>query len=126
LALRWTVPTTPIRVNSDIDKVRQILTHLVGNAVKFSDHGEVVVSAEECGSAVCFAVADTGIGIATEDVPRLFKPFVQLDGGLTRRHGGTGLGLHIAQRLAALLGAHIDVESELGRGSTFKLVLPNG
>jgi signal transduction histidine kinase len=94
--------------------------------VKFTDHGEVVVSVEQCGREVCFAVADTGIGIAQEDVPRLFRPFVQLDGGLTRRHGGTGLGLHIAQRLAALLGAHLDVESELGRGSKFKLVLANG
>jgi signal transduction histidine kinase len=124
LTLRWTAPPTPIRVNNDIDKVRQILTHLVGNAVKFTDGGEVVISVDERGNEVCFAVSDTGIGIADEDLGRLFRPFVQLDGGLTRRHGGTGLGLHIAQRLAALLGAHLDVESELGKGSKFSLVLP--
>jgi signal transduction histidine kinase len=123
LAMRWSAPATPIRVNTDIDKVRQILTHLVGNAVKFTDHGEVALSVERRGAEVCFTVADTGIGIADEDLGRLFRPFVQLDSGLTRRHGGTGLGLHIAQRLAVLLGARLDVESALGKGSRFSLVV---
>ncbi|MFN2565174.1 MAG: ATP-binding protein [Gemmatimonadaceae bacterium] len=124
LTLRWSPPPTPIRVTSDIDKTQQILTHLVSNAIKFTDGGEVALSVEERGREVYFSVADTGIGIAREDIGRLFRPFIQLDGGLTRRHGGTGLGLYIGKCLAALLGGRVEVESELGRGSTFTLVLP--
>jgi signal transduction histidine kinase len=124
LTVRWSAPSAPTRVTSDIEKARQILSHLVGNAIKFTDKGEVALSVESRASEVYFIVTDTGIGIAQEDVGRLFRPFVQLDAGLTRRHGGTGLGLHIAQRLAALLGGRLEVESELGRGSRFALVLP--
>jgi signal transduction histidine kinase len=126
LALTWSAPPPPIRVTSDIDKARQVLTHLVGNAIKFTDKGEVRVSVERRGAEARFTVTDTGIGIAEEDLGRLFRPFVQLDAGLTRRHGGTGLGLHIAQRLTGLLGGRLEVESELGRGSVFALVLPLG
>ena len=124
LALRWSAPSSPIRLTNDIDKVRQVLAHLVGNAIKFTDAGEVALSVEQRGAEAHFMVTDTGIGIAADDLGRLFKPFVQLDGGLTRRHGGTGLGLHIAQRLTALLGGRIDVASEPRRGSRFTLVLP--
>jgi signal transduction histidine kinase len=124
LALRWSAAPQPIRVTSDIDKARQVLTHLVGNAIKFTDAGGVTLSVEQRDSEVYFTVADTGIGIAPDDIGRLFVPFVQLDASLTRRHGGTGLGLHIAQRLAGLLGGRLEVESELGQGSTFSLALP--
>jgi signal transduction histidine kinase len=124
LRLRWSAPATPIRITSDIDKVRQVLTHLVGNAIKFTDEGEVLLSVEPHELEIQFAVTDTGIGIAEEDLSRLFRPFVQLDAGLTRKHGGTGLGLHIAQRLTALLGGRLEVQSEPRRGSRFVLVLP--
>jgi signal transduction histidine kinase len=73
---------------------------------------------------VRFIVRDSGIGIAPHDLARLFRPFAQVDTGLTRRHGGTGLGLYISRRLAELVGGRIDVKSELGKGSEFTLVLP--
>lgn len=111
-------------LNSDRRRVEQILLNLLGNAVKFTEHGEVCIScAMESGSAV-FRVRDTGIGIAPEDIEGLFRPFHQIDTGLTRRHEGTGLGLAICKRLAERLGGTIDVESALGHGSTFTLRLP--
>lgn len=111
-------------LDTDVDKVRQILVNLAGNAVKFTDAGEVRVTAEcESGIAV-FRVRDTGIGIAAGDIPRLFQPFSQLDGGLTRRHGGTGLGLYISQRLALLLGGSISVVSAVAKGTEFTVRIP--
>ena len=134
LQLTLDAPDAPIRLTSDVDKVRQIIVNLAGNAVKFTEQGEIRIGWGEValpgdqGSdgrhEVWFRVSDTGPGIAPEDARRLFRPFVQLDAGLTRRHGGTGLGLYISQRLAQLLGGRIDVESELGVGSTFTLSLP--
>jgi signal transduction histidine kinase len=118
------VPDEPIRMSSDIDKIRQILVNLAGNAVKFTDAGEVRLTVARDGEHVRYSVHDSGIGIAPEDVARLFQPFSQLDAGLTRRHGGTGLGLYISQRLATLLGGTIEVSSAPGRGSTFSLNLP--
>jgi signal transduction histidine kinase len=118
------VPDEPIRMTSDIDKIRQILVNLAGNAVKFTDQGEVHLSLERRDGQVRFTVCDTGIGIASGDLARLFRPFAQVDTGLTRRHGGTGLGLYISRRLAELLGGRIEVKSEVGRGSEFTLVLP--
>ncbi len=110
---------------SDPDKVRQILVNLAGNASKFTHRGSVAVRVAPDGTGgVRFAVSDTGVGIAPEDVGRLFQPFTQLDTGLTRRYGGTGLGLYISRRLAELLGGRIELESAPGRGSTFTLVLP--
>jgi signal transduction histidine kinase len=132
LRLVYDVPDEPIRLTSDIDKVRQIIVNLAGNAVKFTDQGEVriVLSAHPIGDdssgtrrEVRFTVRDTGIGIAPEDLRRLFQPFAQVDTGLTRRHGGTGLGLYISQRLAQLLGGRLEVESARGTGSSFTLVL---
>ncbi|MFL5577020.1 MAG: sensor histidine kinase [Gemmatimonadaceae bacterium] len=111
----------PLR--TDGDKLRQILVNLAGNAVKFTDRGSVYMTLSATDDEVRFAVRDTGPGIAPEDRRRLFHPFSQLDDGLTRRHGGTGLGLYIARRLAELLGGHIELESAPGNGSTFTLVL---
>lgn len=134
LRLACDLPADAIRLTSDIDKVRQIIVNLAGNAVKFTEQGEVRIALSEVHSSgaaegeerreVRFAVTDTGTGIAPEDARRLFRPFSQVDAGLTRRHGGTGLGLYISQRLAQLLGGRIDVQSELGIGSTFTLALP--
>ncbi len=124
LAFRYSIPDAAIRMTSDVDKVRQILINLAGNAVKFTDAGEVRLEVEQRGGDVCFTVQDTGIGIAPEDLERLFKPFAQLDTRLTRRHGGTGLGLYIGRRLAELLNGRIEVESQPGKGSTFSLILP--
>ena len=124
LEFGYTVPDGPIRMTSDVDKIRQILVNLAGNAIKFTDAGEVRLELARCGGAVCFTVIDTGIGIAPRDIDRLFRPFAQLDTGLTRRHGGSGLGLYISRGLAELLGGRIEVESRLGKGSRFRLVLP--
>jgi signal transduction histidine kinase len=132
LLLEIQLPDEPIRLTSDIDKVRQIIVNIAGNAVKFTDRGSVRITLSEHRwheaqaerHEVRFAVTDTGPGIAPEDARRLFRAFSQVDAGLTRRHGGTGLGLYISQRLAQLLGGRIDVESELGVGSTFTLSLP--
>jgi signal transduction histidine kinase len=113
------------REELDRGVLRRILDALLDNAIKFNhEGGSVMVSARCAGGALEIAVADTGIGVAQEDLARLFKPFVQLDAGLTRRRGGIGVGLSLARRLAGLHGGTIGVESEPGRGSTFTLRLP--
>jgi signal transduction histidine kinase len=124
IAFHFSLPDAPIRVTSDLDKIRQILVNLAGNAVKFTDKGEVRLSLERDDGEVRFVVTDTGIGIQAADIPRLFKPFAQLDTTLTRRHGGTGLGLYISHSLAELIGGRIEVQSQPGVGSTFTLVVP--
>lgn len=118
-------PKVPVLV-TDPDKLRQILVNLCGNAIKFTERGGVRVVVTADADEVTFAVADSGVGIAAGDLPRLFQAFAQLDNGLTRRYGGTGLGLYISQRLARLLDGRIGVESRVGEGSTFTLVLPVG
>ena len=116
----------PAWVAGDVTRLRQILVNLVGNAIKFTDAGEVRVrlDAEPPDSTtshqrLTFAVSDTGIGIPSEGMDRLFKSFSQVDASMTRRFGGTGLGLAISKRLAGLMGGTMWVESEPGRGSTF-------
>ena len=121
--------TVPASVLSDPARLRQILINLVGNAIKFTETGgvHIDVSFEPTSSSrgqLAIAVHDTGIGIAPDRLEQLFEAFVQSDSSTTRRFGGTGLGLSISQRLAELLGGHIDVTSDLGTGSTFTLHLP--
>ena len=111
-------------VRGDPGRLRQILTNLIGNAIKFTKAGKVVVRMEVLGSAaesmnVKFYVEDTGIGISSEHRGQIFRPFMQGDSSTTRKYGGTGLGLAISQQLVELLGGDIGVESERGRGSTF-------
>jgi signal transduction histidine kinase len=124
LRLDVVLPRTSLRMSSDIDKARQVLVNLLGNAVKFTDRGTVTMQLTRSGHSVRVDIADTGIGIPADELPRLFRPFAQVDTGLTRRHGGTGLGLYISRRLATMLGGHIEVTSRVGEGSTFSVVLP--
>lgn len=113
-------------VRSDRRRVEQVLLNLVSNAVKFTETGSVTVSAVREGQWVVTRVRDTGIGISAEDLPNLFRPFQQLESGLTRRFEGTGLGLSICRRLVEMLGGRIAVESAPGKGSTFLFRLPAG
>jgi signal transduction histidine kinase len=124
VALTVTLPERPPTLFTDGEKLRQILVNLMGNAVKFTDRGQIDVAVARRNGELRVDVRDTGIGIDHADRGRLFQPFTQLDTGLTRRHGGTGLGLYNSGRLAQLLGGRIDVESTPGAGSTFSLVIP--
>jgi CheY-like chemotaxis protein/HPt (histidine-containing phosphotransfer) domain-containing protein len=120
-------PAIPETVKGDAVRVRQILSNLVGNAVKFSSQGEIVIAAQRLDGArgeVRFSVKDQGIGIAPAARRRLFEEFSQADSSTTRRFGGTGLGLAISQRLTTLMGGEIGVESVLGEGSNFHFTLP--
>ena len=118
----------PEVVFGDPVRLRQILTNLVGNAIKFTDQGEVTVTIERSSGIaspeVHFAVRDTGPGIPKEKQGDIFRAFVQADGSMTRRHGGTGLGLTISRQLAELMGGRIWLESEVGQGSIFHVALP--
>jgi PAS domain S-box-containing protein len=126
LCLEVKAPPQPHWLRTDRRAFAQILFNLAGNAVKFSEKGRVLLELEqrrEKGRALtAVRVADTGIGIGKEDQARLFQAFAQVGG--ERRREGTGLGLHLSRRLAALLGGRIEFESELARGSTFVLLVP--
>jgi signal transduction histidine kinase/CheY-like chemotaxis protein len=109
---------------SDEGKISQILRNFISNSLKFTERGEVRVSASLAGKEVVFSVADTGIGIAPEDQQRIFQDFAQVDHPIQRRVKGTGLGLPLSQKLATLLGGEVRVQSQLGMGSTFSVQLP--
>jgi PAS domain S-box-containing protein len=124
-----TPPELPVHLRGDPGRIRQILTNLLGNAVKFTERGEVVMEAAMVRTrgedlTVRLAVRDTGIGIPKEKQAAVFESFVQADAGTTRRHGGTGLGLTISRQLVELMGGRIGVESEPGVGSEFWVELP--
>ena len=117
-------PDVPDALIGDRGRVRQIVVNLVGNAVKFTERGEIAISVElesqsDTGAVLRFSVADTGIGVPPEKHARIFAPFIQADGSTTRRYGGTGLGLAITNSLVGMMGGRIWIESEAGHGSTF-------
>jgi signal transduction histidine kinase len=110
---------------SDRRRMKQVLMNLAGNAVKFTDQGNVTISARVPGDEnLEIRVTDTGIGIKKEHMDKLFQPFPQIDVSLTKRHEGTGLGLHLSKKLVNLLGGDISAKSEYGRGSEFTFTIP--
>ena len=122
-------PSAPQRVVGDALRVSQVLLNLVGNALKFTERGCVVVSitsverdAER--SPLEFSVTDTGIGMSSDELRRIFSPFTQADSSMTRRYGGTGLGLSISKRLVEMMGGQLEVTSSPGQGSSFRFCLP--
>jgi signal transduction histidine kinase/CHASE3 domain sensor protein len=114
------------RLFTDGNKVRQILLNLLSNAVKFTDRGGIVVRSRASAQEVTVSIIDRGIGIAPENLERIFDPFWQVEQRSTRKAGGTGLGLSVSRSLARLIGGEISVESEFGKGSSFTLTLPAG
>jgi PAS domain S-box-containing protein len=149
LELNWRVaPDAPDLAVGDVGRLRQILINLVGNAIKFTERGEVVVEvqstkykvsgptlpsqigsqeSETCNSCLLhFTIRDTGIGIAPEKQQLIFDPFAQADGSMTRKYGGTGLGLAISSQLVTLMGGELKVESVMGRGSAFHFTVQLG
>ena len=124
-------PKVPALVVGDSDRFRQVLTNLVGNAVKFTDKGEIFVEltaptidAEQV--VLRATIRDTGIGISATDLPKLFEAFSQVDGSMSRKYGGTGLGLAICRRLVNMMGGEIGVTSEVDQGSTFTFTVRFG
>ena len=124
IALLNQVPVDLPLLTTDPDKLRHILQNLIGNAVKFTEQGQVTVAAEVKRSEVMIVVTDTGIGISADQAPYIFDEFRQGDDSTSRKYGGTGLGLAIAKKYAQLLDGCITVESTLGRGSAFTLRIP--
>jgi signal transduction histidine kinase len=117
-------PEVPTTIRTDARKARQALLNLVANAIKFTDVGTVTVTARCTGTGVAFSVADTGPGIAPENIGRIFEPFWQVEQSHRRTVSGAGLGLTLTQRFARMLGGEISVSSSVGTGSTFLLTLP--
>ena len=124
-------PELPAWVAGDGTRLRQVVLNLISNAVKFTSSGEITLAAgveghDAASCLIAIEVRDTGIGIAPEQLPRMFSSFNQADASISRRYGGTGLGLAISKRLVELMGGTIDVESKLGEGSRFRFTVRMG
>jgi PAS domain S-box-containing protein len=124
LKLLLNISNNVIEINSDERRLGQVFLNLLNNAIKFTQKGLVKIECEKTDNNIVTKIIDTGTGIKKEDMVKLFKPFSQIDTGLTRNHEGTGLGLSISQKLVEKLGGTITVESEAGTGSTFTVTLP--
>lgn len=124
LTLTLSVTNDLPKVETDELRLHQVLTNIVGNAVKFTGKGAVELKANSDSENIYIEVKDTGIGISKEELPHIFDEFRQAQGTSTRQHEGTGLGLAIANKLIRLLGGEIKVKSELGRGSVFTILIP--
>jgi signal transduction histidine kinase len=124
LALEVVIAPQIGQLVGDKRRVEQILINLLNNAIKFTEKGTVSVEIQIEVERLVTSVSDTGIGIREEDLVKLFKPFQQVDSGITRQYEGTGLGLSICRRLVEMMGGEIRVESQWGRGSTFTFSLP--
>lgn len=124
IEIRWEIQDDLTPIESDPLKIRQIVLNLLSNAIKFTEVGSITVTAANAERGVRFSIQDTGIGMRKEDIPYIFDPFRQIDGSLTRKVGGSGLGLTIVKNALQILGGKIDVQSEPGRGSTFTVFLP--
>jgi PAS domain S-box-containing protein len=120
----WNIAPEPLLVHTDPVKLKIVIKNLIHNAVKFTEQGSITVDVRPCtgGAEVC--VSDTGIGIAPEVLPVIFEPFRQADSSTTRHYGGIGLGLYIVRQFLELLGGTITVESKVGHGSTFRVLIP--
>ncbi|HWT78181.1 MAG TPA: ATP-binding protein, partial [Candidatus Methylomirabilis sp.] len=118
------VPSNLPTGRGDERRLTQVLLNLVGNAIKFTDQGEVAIKASAKNGAYTLSVCDTGPGIAPADQAKIFEEFQQVDSSSTRKKGGTGLGLSIAKRIVEMHGGRIWVQSSLGQGSTFLFTLP--
>jgi signal transduction histidine kinase len=125
VTVSWQVDADADSMNSDRRKMTQALGGLLSNAAKFTEKGRINVMARRLGdNTVEITVSDTGIGIASSDLALAFDDFRQIDGSFTRRYGGLGVGLPLVRELVALLGGRMEVDSELGRGTTVRLVVP--
>jgi len=130
LRLGLVYPTgVPSAVVADSGRIRQILMNLVGNAIKFTEAGGIEIRVDcqkrsDAEASFTFSVKDTGIGIPADKLDAIFEKFTQVDGSMTRTYGGTGLGLTIVRQLTELMGGSVKVESRLGEGSTFRVVVP--
>ncbi len=129
LSIRYTLDTkVPRYLKTDESRIRQILINLIGNAIKFTDKGEVVLrvkatNLDDISCSLVFQIIDTGIGMAQEKVAKIFKPFEQIDDGTNRKYEGTGLGLTITSEIVNVMEGHIQVDSKIGIGSTFTITL---
>lgn len=129
IRLSFKGPQVPVHLVTDLLKLKQILINLVGNALKFTEKGQVTVTLRtdpESGKPTRLEIEDSGIGVPPDRLAAVFEAFEQVDSGTNRRHGGTGLGLTITKALCAEMGYRIEVESEVGKGSTFAVVFESG